>query len=73
MLRYAQLRREGETLESVSERREMLAQHACHLKNEIELWRENMLVLDDKVSIYKAIEVRLKTDDDVSKNKKDRP
>ena len=60
MLRYAELRRAGEQLESVSERRAMLEQHARLLNEELLALQNHALILSDKIQTYVAIETRLK-------------
>lgn len=59
MLHYAELRRAGEQLESVSERRAMLEQHARHLNEELNALQRHLVVLTDKINTYAAIEMRL--------------
>lgn len=48
MLRYAELRRLGEKIESVHERREMLIEHACHVREEIAVLSGHLSVLNTK-------------------------
>lgn len=59
MLRYAELRRLGEKLESVHERREMLVEHARHVRDKVTALNEHLSVLNDKIDLYADIESRL--------------
>ena len=59
MLRYAELRRLGEKLESVHERREMLVEHARHVRDKVAALNEHLSVLNDKIDLYANIESRL--------------
>ncbi len=59
MQRYAQLRRLGDTLESVSERHRLLESHAEALEAELRARAETLAVLRDKLVIYDGIRARL--------------
>ena len=56
MLRYAQLRRAGNQLKSVSERRTMLEQHVGHLNAELALLQDTLLILKQKIEVYADME-----------------
>lgn len=58
MLRYAELRRNGESLESISERREMLEQHARHLSENMAALNDHLSALHDKIAIYAEMETQ---------------
>ncbi|AXF85657.1 HTH-type transcriptional regulator AdhR [Ephemeroptericola cinctiostellae] len=64
MLRYAELRRLGETLESVHGRREMLIEHARHVCEEMAALSGHLSVLNDKIERYTDIESRLNHEKD---------
>jgi DNA-binding transcriptional MerR regulator len=61
MLCYAQLRRSGNQLESLSERRTMLEQHVGHLNDEIALLQDTLLILNQKISAYIDMEKQAKS------------
>ncbi|MQQ99541.1 MerR family transcriptional regulator [Glaciimonas soli] len=61
MLRYAELRRMGTRLESVSERKVMLEQHMHALEAEILAIQETVTILRNKVTLYSSMESELKT------------
>lgn len=56
MLRYAQLRRAGNQIKSVSERRIMLEQHVGHLNAELALLQDTLLILKQKIEVYADME-----------------
>ena len=56
MQRYATLRRAGNHVESLMERRAMLTEHARYLHAELVLLQETLVVLDDKVNLYTELE-----------------
>ena len=60
MLRYAELRRLGEQIGSVSERKVMLEQHAAALEAELLELQETLVILRDKVALYTDLERKLK-------------
>ncbi|AXV76403.1 MULTISPECIES: MerR family transcriptional regulator [Ralstonia solanacearum species complex] len=59
MQQYAALRRQGDTLESVSARRRLLESHAAALEAELRARAETLTVLRDKLVIYDGIRTRL--------------
>jgi len=59
MQRYAALRRQGDTLESVSARRRMLELHAAALEAELRARAETLAVLREKLVIYDGIRTRV--------------
>jgi DNA-binding transcriptional MerR regulator len=59
MLRYAELRRRGNRLDSVSKRKALLAQHASDVEAQIAALQETLAVLRDKVALYSDMEVAL--------------
>ena len=61
MLCYAQLRRSGNQLESLSERRTMLEQHVGHLNDEIALLQDTLSILYQKISTYIDMEQEVKS------------
>ncbi len=60
MLRYAELRRLGEQIGSVSERKVMLEQHTVALEAELLELQETLVILRDKVTLYADLERKLK-------------
>lgn len=62
MLRYAELRRLGNQLGSVSERKAMLAQHAQTLEAELANLQETLAMLHAKVALYADMEKALQAD-----------
>ena len=63
MLQYADLRRVGESWDSVHERCNMLRQHARQLSEKITALNNHLSVIHDKIDIYTEIESRLKPTD----------
>lgn len=59
MLRYAELRRLGNRLDSVSERKELLARHANDVEGQVAALQETLAVLRDKVALYSEMETAL--------------
>jgi len=59
MLRYAELRRAGNTAESVSARKALLQQHARTVEETIAELQSNLSVLHMKVKMYKDVEAAL--------------
>lgn len=59
MLRYAELRRLGNCLSSVSERKLMLEQHTFALEAELLALQETLVILHTKVVLYSEMEERL--------------
>jgi DNA-binding transcriptional MerR regulator len=62
MLRYAELRRLGNQLGSVSERKALLAQHAQTLEAELASLQETLVILHTKVALYSDMEKALQAD-----------
>ena len=60
MLRYAELRRIGEQIGSVSERKVMLERHTVTLEAELLELQETLGILRDKVTLYADLEQKLK-------------
>lgn len=56
MLRYAELRREGNTLESVRERKAMLQAHTLCVQHTLAELQENLAVLQRKLVLYDELE-----------------
>jgi hypothetical protein len=56
MLRYAELRRAGNTAESVSARKALLQQHARTVEETIAELQSNLAVLHMKVNMYEDLE-----------------
>ncbi|SMC28060.1 DNA-binding transcriptional regulator, MerR family [Andreprevotia lacus DSM 23236] len=54
MQRYATLRREGATLQSVQQREALLVQHAARLEDEIGQLQQTLAVLHDKIALYRT-------------------
>jgi len=61
MLRYATLRRQGDSLSSVSARKRMLDQHTATLEAKLVALQETLMVLHAKVAFYTQKEEGLKT------------
>jgi DNA-binding transcriptional MerR regulator len=59
MLRYAELRRQGNTRESVSARKALLEQHAQGVEETLADLQSNLAVLHQKVAMYQAMEAEL--------------
>ncbi len=59
MLRYAELRRQGNSLASVSLRKKLLEQHTLSVKETIDELQGNMTILLKKIAMYEAIEAEL--------------
>ena len=59
MLRYAELRRLGDRLGSVSERKALLEQHTVALEAELLELQETLGMLRDKVALYARMEQQL--------------
>ena len=59
MLRYAELRRAGNTAESVSARKALLQQHARTVEETIAELQSNLSILHMKVNMYEDIEAAL--------------
>jgi DNA-binding transcriptional MerR regulator len=59
MLRYAELRRRGNRLDSVSKRKALLAQHASDVEAQIEALQETLALLREKVALYAEMESAL--------------
>ncbi|WP_211443883.1 MerR family transcriptional regulator [Collimonas humicola] len=60
MLRYAKLRRLGERLGSVSERKALLEQHAATLEADLLVLQDTLAMLRGKIAIYASQEEQLK-------------
>lgn len=60
MLRYAELRRLGEQIASVSERKVMLERHTVALEAELLELQETLGILRDKIALYADLEQKLK-------------
>jgi DNA-binding transcriptional MerR regulator len=56
MLRYAELRRQGNTLESVAERKAILQAHALSVQHRLAELQSNLAVLHWKIDMYGEIE-----------------
>lgn len=56
MLRYAELRRMGNQLQSVSERKALLEQHTLSLEATLTDLQSNLTVMYQKIAMYAAIE-----------------
>ncbi len=61
MLRYAALRRQGETLSSVSARKHMLDQHIAACESELVALQGTLAILQAKVGFYAEREEALKS------------
>lgn len=60
MLRYAELRKLGEQLGSVSERKALLQQHAVALEADLLVLQDTLEMLRGKVALYASLEEKLK-------------
>ena len=60
MLRYAELRRLGERLGSVSERKALLEQHATTLEADLVVLQDTLAMLRGKIALYASQEEQLK-------------
>ncbi len=56
MLRYAELRREGNTVDSVSERKAMLQAHTLCIQHTLAELQDNLAVLQHKLVLYDDLE-----------------
>ncbi|AON55612.1 MerR family transcriptional regulator [Herbaspirillum seropedicae] len=56
MLRYAELRRAGNTVESVSQRKALLQAHTLCVQHTLAELQENLAVLQHKLVLYEALE-----------------
>lgn len=56
MLQYAQLRRQGNTLESVSQRRALLQSHTLTVEAALAELQDNLVVLQQKIALYGELE-----------------
>ena len=54
---YAELRRQGETPESIRLRGDLLARHAATLRDELVTLTETIARLDDKIALYRSMYV----------------
>ncbi|WP_341675522.1 MerR family transcriptional regulator [Niveibacterium sp. SC-1] len=61
MQAYAALRREGDTLDSVSGRKALMREHTLALEAELAALQENLAVLRDKIAHYDSLEHRLQS------------
>jgi DNA-binding transcriptional MerR regulator len=59
MQRYAELRRQGDDRESVSERKAMLEQHTLSLEATLAELQANLVVMYKKIAMYADIEANL--------------
>ena len=64
MLRYAELRRQGDGRDSVSERKALLARHARKLEGELVNLQETLSILHDKVALYSGMEAAMQAGPD---------
>lgn len=62
MLAYATLRRDGQQLDSVVRRQQMLQQHVLALENRLAALQDNLSVMRDKVAFYTGLASALQTD-----------
>lgn len=60
MLRYAELRRIGNTVESVSQRRAMLQAHTLCVQDTLAELQENLAVLQHKLALYDDLEQQVR-------------
>ncbi|EIJ45735.1 MerR family transcription regulator protein [Herbaspirillum sp. GW103] len=60
MLRYAELRRIGNTVESVSQRRAMLQAHTLCVQDTLAELQENLAVLQHKLALYDELEQQVR-------------
>lgn len=54
---YAELRRQGETSESIRLRGDLLARHAAFLRGELTTLTETIARLDEKIALYRSLYV----------------
>jgi DNA-binding transcriptional MerR regulator len=59
MLRYAQLRRQGDTQESVSARKALLQQHTHTVEQTLAELQSNLAILHKKIAMYDSMETTL--------------
>jgi DNA-binding transcriptional MerR regulator len=59
MLRYAQLRRQGDTPESVSARKALLLQHTQTVEQTLAELQNNLAILHQKIAMYDSLETML--------------
>src|SRR5450830_950152 len=59
MLHYAQLRRQGDTAESVSARKALLQQHTQTVQQRLTELQSNLAILHKKIAIYDNMEAML--------------
>ena len=62
MLHYAQLRRQGNTMESVSQRRALLQTHTLAVEAALAELQGNLLVLRQKIALYGELERQVAVD-----------
>ncbi|WP_034292363.1 MerR family transcriptional regulator [Herbaspirillum sp. RV1423] len=62
MLRYAELRRQGDTRDSVSARKALLEQHTHTVEQTLAELQSNLTVLHKKIALYEAMEAAPPTD-----------
>ena len=62
MLAYATLRRDGQQLDSVVRRQQMLQQHVLALENRLAALQDNLSVMRDKVAFYTGLASALQAD-----------
>lgn len=60
MLRYAQLRRHGDQLDSVIERKELLTKHAADVEAQVAALQETLAMLRGKIALYAEMEAGLR-------------
>lgn len=56
MLHYARLRRQGNTMESVSQRRALLQSHTATVEATLAELQGNLLILQQKIALYGELE-----------------
>ncbi|WP_288391882.1 MerR family transcriptional regulator [uncultured Herbaspirillum sp.] len=56
MLRYAELRRQGNTVQSVRERKAMLQMHTLNVQQTLAELQDNLAVLQHKLVLYQELE-----------------
>ena len=59
MLRYAELRRQGNQMDSVLERKAMLAKHTQDLEGKLTELQQTIAILHDKLVMYAELEAQL--------------
>jgi DNA-binding transcriptional MerR regulator len=57
MLRYAELRRQGNTRESVSARKALLEQHTRTVEQTLAELQRNLVILQHKIALYSTMEI----------------